>query len=231
MSTKVEHGLYRFGQGYWVRVLTAAFAGLLVVAASMWIAGQINAQANFLPKPTWRITLGALKGEPAPGAAIELVDNRAEPPLKIADAVIDRVASVSTQRAEGELVIRDIVLADKNHAVTDARALSAPGLSASVRNPVGIPVLNPTYLSVGGASLVLILGVVLIFYYVGRKHRSVDFLVAVDEEMKRVHWSTYKTIKDSTVVVVGATFIIAGFLFVADWTFSTVYQLIGLLPK
>lgn len=41
-----------------------------------------------------------------------------------------------------------------------------------------------------------------LYYLVWRKHRSVDFLVATEGEMKKVNWSTRREVAGSTVVVI-----------------------------
>jgi preprotein translocase SecE subunit len=79
-----------------------------------------------------------------------------------------------------------------------------------------IPVFSPTYLQGGVAGAMMLVGLIAIYTYVGRKPSSVDFLIATDEEMRKVNWSTRKTITNSTLVVISATFLIAGFIFVWD---------------
>jgi preprotein translocase SecE subunit len=62
----------------------------------------------------------------------------------------------------------------------------------------------------------MLVGLWTIFRYVGTKPSSVEFLIATDEEMRKVNWSTRKIIIDSTKVVVIATFLIAGLIFIFD---------------
>jgi preprotein translocase subunit SecE len=93
----------------------------------------------------------------------------------------------------------------------------------------GIPVFNMLYLQAGVAGLIVLLGSWLIYWLVGHNPGSVEFLIATDAEMKKVNWSTRKVIFDSTWVVIGATFLIAGVLFAADTLFSQLFRAIGVL--
>src|SRR5688572_15826519 len=69
------------------------------------------------------------------------------------------------------------------------------------------------------AAFLLIVAVfgVLLYYFIGKKPRSVDFLVATEGEMKKVNWSTRKEIMGMTWVVIGLTVVIALILTVLDF--------------
>jgi preprotein translocase SecE subunit len=81
----------------------------------------------------------------------------------------------------------------------------------------GIPIFQRVYLQLGVALVLVLIGSFVTFHYVARKPKSVDFLIATDEEMRKVNWSTRKIILDSTQVVIFATFLIAAYIFVADF--------------
>ncbi len=223
-GTQIEFGLFKYGQGYWVRVLTAVFAGLLVLAGALWAGDQL--QAVRLPTPTWSMTIDS-KAKTAPlavGDAVQLVDIRGDKPQTLGTAVVAQVVS------DTQIVVGSVVLDSKSASVLDAgRMVSAGGLIADVSGARGVPIFDPRYLSLGVGSLIVILGVGLIYWHVGRRPRSVDFLIAVDGEMKRVNWSTRQTIIDSTMVVIGATFLIAAVLFAADWFLQWVYAMSGVV--
>ena len=85
------------------------------------------------------------------------------------------------------------------------------------------------YLQTGVASLIVIVGAIFLFRFVGTKPSSVDFLIATDGEMKKVNWSTKKVIKDSTMVVIGATFLIAGYIFLVDTFFSHLVRFLRII--
>jgi len=79
--------------------------------------------------------------------------------------------------------------------------------------------IPPEY--VGGAAALLIFAVSggLIYFFVGKNPRSVDFLVATEAEMKKVNWSTRREIIGSTQVVLMLAFFIASLAFVCDRVF------------
>jgi preprotein translocase SecE subunit len=85
------------------------------------------------------------------------------------------------------------------------------------------------YLQAGVASLIVLLGGFFLHRFVAARPTTVDFLVATDSEMKKVNWSTRQVIQDTTIVVIGATFLIAGFIFVADIGLRMLMELIGVL--
>ena len=87
------------------------------------------------------------------------------------------------------------------------------------------------YLQAGVAGGIMILGALGIYIFAGFKKSSVEFLIATDGEMKKVNWTTYREVKGSTIVVIVATFLIAGFLFVVDLAFSNFFSWIDVLQK
>ncbi len=80
-----------------------------------------------------------------------------------------------------------------------------------------------------GASLVLLLGGLALYYLIYIKRRSAEFLIATDGEMRKVNWSTRREIIGSTWVVIAISVIIAAILFVVDVGFSTFFRSIGVL--
>ncbi len=94
---------------------------------------------------------------------------------------------------------------------------------------VHIPGIQPVYLAAGGA--VVTLGVFgwLGYYLIGRKPKVVDFMVATEGEMKKVHWSTRREILGSTWVVIAMTFMIACYCFAFDRVFQFFFQWIDVL--
>jgi len=93
----------------------------------------------------------------------------------------------------------------------------------------GVPVIQPVYVQAGVAIVILLIGAGVVYWLVGLRPTSVDFLVSTDGEMKKVNWSTRREVLGSTWVVIGACFLIAAFLFLVDTTFSNVFRLIGVL--
>ena len=69
----------------------------------------------------------------------------------------------------------------------------------------------------------------LLIYFLLNKPKVVDFMIAVEAEMKKVNWPTKKEIIGSTWVVICGTFLIAGLLFVVNLVFGWFFMKIGIL--
>jgi len=237
---QVSRGLYKYGQGYWVRVMTAVMASALVLATAGWVFKSLSA-VN-LPTPTWSLQLEGYRGaQPSAGQVVELL---AAPEAGGGPADVQGSASVVSYEpitpTTGLLRIGSITMAEKVPDPGDAgmvRLLSGPGAppeSASTARVVaatGVPVFQLLYLQAGVASLMLLLGTALVYWYAGRKPGAVDFLIATDGEMKKVNWSTRKEIVGSTWVVIAASVLIAAFLFAADFAFSEVMYQVGVIER
>jgi preprotein translocase SecE subunit len=226
----IQFGLRRYGQGYWVRVMTAVFAGMLVLGGAIWLANL--SQLIELPNSAWTMGLANMTGEFAPGTAVTLTD-AATPPGQIASGVVQtcvvsRWARRGRRRSGRSRSPRGKYLSD---AKAMSWSVSGSTATAGVGSQTGIPIFNPTYLRLGIAIAVIIAGAVLVYWLVGRRTGSVDFLVAVDGEMKKVNWSTKRIIQNSTTVVILASFFIAGALFAIDYLLGSFFQLIGVMPK
>ncbi len=88
---------------------------------------------------------------------------------------------------------------------------------------------DPIYAQAAGAGVtILIIGLV-VYWLVGRKRSSCEFLIATDSEMKKVNWSTRREIVGQTWVVIGVSFIIAMILFVTDLIFAYFSRLAGII--
>lgn len=70
-----------------------------------------------------------------------------------------------------------------------------------------------------------------LFWLIGRKPQSVDFLIATEGEMKKVNWSSRREIMNSTGVVIFTMFVIAIFCFVCDRAFAWSFLQIGVLDN
>jgi hypothetical protein len=66
----MSFAMYKPGQGYWTRVLTAVFAGVLVLAAAAWLYGQ--ALLIPLPDRAWITSYGSAV-DFQPGQQVELL--------------------------------------------------------------------------------------------------------------------------------------------------------------
>lgn len=79
--------------------------------------------------------------------------------------------------------------------------------------------IQPIYIGAAGAILVIAIFGGLLYYLVGVKPGSVDFLIATEGEMKKVNWSTRQQVIGSTWVVIGLTLFLALFVFLFDRVF------------
>lgn len=224
---KIQFGLYRYGQGYWVRVMTAALAGIVLLSAALWAYKMLS--AFDVPTPTWSVRVENAVGTPAPGSSLTLIDDRSDAPKEIGSALVKSYEQIG----KGGSIIIDKVSMKGDALVSEATKVSGAGVSAVVAAPPqGIPIFDKRFLQLGVATAILLVGVYFIYSFVGRRERSVEFLVAVDGEMKKVNWSTRKNVIDSTIVVVVATFLIAFVLALYDVgigkVFSTLFRLIGI---
>lgn len=213
-------GLYKFGRGYWVRVMTAVAMGILFMSGAAWAWQQLSALP--LPNKAWNLSLTSVEGVPAVGNAVTFQKSVEGKNETIGSGVVETVETQGTTKANlrvGQIKMTDVALQPKDaNRVAVAGTGTAETFAGSLTpsSATGIPVFERVYLQ-GAVGLVLVLlGCGLIYHFVGRKHSSVDFLIATDEEMRKVNWSTRKIIIDSTQVVVFATFLIAGYIFVID---------------
>lgn len=230
-------GIYKQGQGYWVRVLTAAALGVAIIAAAAWGWGQAGIVR--LPARQWTLSLSNVQGEIQPGESVVLRYYNVEGDSP--ELLVDMGAAVVTKfdlgkSASGILNIEgfenDIVL----KRASDAERLylgdaSSPSATAIVKGGTPIPVFPILYLQVAVAGGIMLIGAFAIYIFVGAKKNAVEFLIATDGEMKKVNWTSYKEVKGSTIVVIAATFLIAGFLFVVDLAFSNFFSWIDVLQK
>lgn len=87
----------------------------------------------------------------------------------------------------------------------------------------------PIYARGGSAVLICTVFGLLGYWLIGRRARSVDFLVATEGEMKKVNWSTRREVTGSTVIVVLLSFLIAVLCAVFDLVFAWFFTIIDVL--
>ena len=80
-----------------------------------------------------------------------------------------------------------------------------------------------------GASAILLIGGVVLYYLIYIRRRSSEFLIATDGEMRKVNWSTRREIIGSTWVVIAISVIIAAILWATDIVFGLFFTWIGVL--
>ena len=222
-------GIYKFGQGYWVRTLTAISAGTLILACAAWSSNR--ALTIPIPVSGYSLTIERVTGNSTAGSNVDLYKGD----TKIGTAAVE-VINIQTNKQGASKASTRL----KNFAMTEGSAqteadrvrvgdLAAPTFAGTVvaRDPIYL--FPRVYLQIGIAALIVLVGAGVGYRLIGVNHKSVDFLVATDSEMKKVNWSTRKIIIDSTMVVIGATFLIAGFIFISDIGLSSLMRFISVL--
>lgn len=87
---------------------------------------------------------------------------------------------------------------------------------------------NMLYAQAGfAAAVILITGGLL--WYILNKPRCADFMIATENEMKKVNWPSKKAIVGLTWVVIAGTLLIALLLFIFDLGFAAFFREIGIL--
>ncbi|MFI4861203.1 MAG: preprotein translocase subunit SecE [Phycisphaerales bacterium JB063] len=120
------------------------------------------------------------------------------------------------------------------------RVLTAVGVATIVLAGIGwfvrriMPTLgwisrdNLLYAQAGFAAVVLLITGVLL-WFVLNKPRFADFMIATENEMKKVNWPSKKATVGLTWVVIAGTLLLAGLLFLFDILFAGFFSQIGIL--
>jgi preprotein translocase SecE subunit len=238
----MSFGIYKQGQGYWVRVMTAAFVGVLIISAAAW--GWSQAGIIRIPAKAWTLAIFSVDGEVSVGDSVELYyfdpeSPTPEIPESIGTAIVaeysasnNSTATIVVDTFENDLV-RDLTNDAVEIRSVDSRSGTQddPKLTAQIRSRAPTPVFPVEYLQSGVAGGIMLLGAIGLYIFIGSKKQTVEFLIATDAEMKKVNWTTYKEVKGSTIVVIVATFLIAGFLFGVDRIFAEIFLAVGVLEK
>jgi preprotein translocase subunit SecE len=89
--------------------------------------------------------------------------------------------------------------------------------------------LEPVYTQ--GVAFVIIAALFGLVGYnlIGRKPKSVEFLIAVEGEMKKVNWSSRREIMGSTYIVISFTVFVAILAFIWDSIFQWIFMQAGVL--
>jgi preprotein translocase SecE subunit len=227
-------GLYKPGQGYWMRVVTASMLGILTLATATWVAGEARQVADSMPKTSYvaRLESSTTTGVPAAGQHVELLGK--------ADRDRNRAVVGTADIAEYNAQDKTVILTNSHMTAAEddpgqaemirtPQGASGQAFSAGVEHPRGVSSIEPLYIQGGAAIIVILIGALLALWLTGINPRSVEFLIATDMEMKKVNWSTRRDVVGSTWVVIGAAFLISALLFVFDLGLQKFFHLIGVL--
>jgi preprotein translocase SecE subunit len=75
----------------------------------------------------------------------------------------------------------------------------------------------------------ILLGAYLVYWLVGKRPSSVDFMIATEGEMKKVNWSTRKEVLGATKVVIFTVLALGFLLSLVDLLFILFFSWIGVL--
>jgi preprotein translocase SecE subunit len=228
----MSFGIYKPGQGYWVRTMSAVFLGVLFLVGAAWAWDQAGAAP--VPARAYDFTVSIVDGQPQGEAIVLLERMGAGQSFEVIGTATSESYNASTDRT-GKLVVKDLSYqVDGMNYTNISRVRSEdPGMAftATVQRRTAIPLIPRLYLQAGVAGFVILLGAVAVFWFTGSNKKMVDFLVATDGEMKKVNWSTKKEIIGSTQVVIVAAVLISLILFLIDIGFSNFFRMIGVLES
>jgi len=221
-------GIYKFGQGYWVRVLTAILAGTLILMGGVWTWSRLAAVS--IPVTGYSLALTQVTGSANSGGSVDLYKGQE----KIGTAQLESFNLLEDKKSAAAKVtsldlVKGRIAADVDHLRTGE--LAAPTFVATVATRDARYLFPRLYLQGGVSIAFLVIGCFFLYRFVASSPTTVDFLVATDSEMKKVNWSTRKHIQDSTAVVIGATFLIAALIFASDFGVSKLMEIIGVLQR
>lgn len=224
-------GIYKPGQGYWTRVLTATAIGIFTLATAAWAYKQMAVVADKLPRNVWVMSVQNPTG--------------AVPPAGTQVTLLGEAAPGSSGPGEtiGTAVLQGFDASSQEIRIDEFKAVkvnSDPSFSGVIQNDAfrvevrprshrGLPSIAPELLSGAAAAVIILIGFVVAYYFCAVKARSVEFLISTDMEMKKVNWSTRKDIIASTWVVIFAAVLLAATLFVVDLGFQQFFKAIGVL--
>ncbi len=220
-------GLYKPGQGYWTRVLSAVGMGVIALAGAMWAWNQLEALP--VAKKAWVMDVAAPVGKAAPEQEVVLYSD-ADAQTRLG------VGVVSEASPDGKRVtVRALRLEPKADVVAARRieASAASGgpdaFSASISRRQGVDAFNRIYVQAGVAGTIIVLATALIYWLTALRPGSNEFFIAVDAEMRKVNWSTRREVLGSTWVVIVVCGGITCLLFVIDIAFGAFFKWAGVL--
>lgn len=77
-----------------------------------------------------------------------------------------------------------------------------------------------------GAVVFVLLSVIAIFIAIVKSKRSVDFIIETESEMEKVSWPSAADTRSSTTVVLITILILSVFLFIVDYVFAALMNLL-----
>ncbi|MBK7406552.1 MAG: preprotein translocase subunit SecE [Phycisphaerales bacterium] len=223
-------GIYKAGQGYWVRVLTAVGAGLLALATAAWMWGETGALN--LPNSAWDVSLTNASGALTPGQTAKIFQRSEDEKAEEIELGTMEVGTYAASQFGAQTRLVKPALGD-GKVPSDMDLVRADNFTADVGQAAvrPIPIVDPLYVQGALAGVVMLGGALVIFWLVGTKPSTCEFLIQTDGEMKKVNWSTRREVLGSTWVVIGASVMIAAILYVVDLAFQWFFVSIDVLQR
>ncbi len=232
----MSFGIYKPGQGYWVRMLSAVGFGLLVLAGVAWLWSELDtigrkgtSQRGSTELVTRLAAWGKANQHEIAGlqnlreAQLITTDNNRS--IRLIDSLGRSYALDAVQfDAANVLVDTGLPPLDRGAALRlrDVERVSVVGDNV---NFAGIPTFahrNRLYIQSGTAAGVILLFGGVIFWALN-KPKVVEFMIATEAEMRKVNWPTKREVIGSTWVVICGTFLMAFILLAVDMAFSELF--------
>jgi preprotein translocase SecE subunit len=215
-------------------MMTTVALGVLFLGTAAWAWKSLEAIRP--PTPTWDVAVESMTAGTAltvkVGDRATLVDGRGSPPEQVGVATVTAVEPREVGRAV--VTIGEIELSTradgKSAEILTATLLNVSGAAPmQIEQAVGVPAFQIVFVQAAVATVIVLVGGFLTYFYVGRHQNAVEFLIATDGEMRKVNWSTKKIVLDSTYVVIAAAILIAGFIFAWDIVISNLFRFIDVM--
>lgn len=235
--------IYKPGQGYWTRVLTAIGAGALVLASVAWLWSELDGvDVSVNRTHVLEFRNGGDFGDDLESRLTELgieLQNSGSSPKPSTNAIVDVVAIKSAAK-NAMLVRKDQIthVAYEENGQTSSFLIgnlaslinALGGLKSKQPFTMGIKRPHNIVLYIQAGTAVLILGVfALLLWITLNKPKMVDFMIATEAEMKKVNWPSRQEIIGSTIVVVCGTFLLVVILFTVNIVFGFIFKSIHIL--
>lgn len=232
----MDYSIYKPGQGYWTRVLSAVGAGVLLLATIVWFWQEADAIGE--PPRSVTVELARVDGllsawgksnAHAVGGISQLIEISPTPSgsYKLTDF----------DHRTFELTAAQLREAMNYGAVGSRRELPVPALPTAVTRSSQSLVFalpgtwahaNLLYIKAGVASFVLLAGGIGLFWLFNRP-ATVDFMIATEAEMRKVNWPARREVIGATWIVICGTVLMAVMLYVVDLLFLTAFTETGVL--
>lgn len=237
--------IYKPGQGFWTRILTAAGVAALVVTGVFWIWAElavIGTGPATASKPRSElaqrlVSWGVANQHPiAALSAIRDVQTKIAPNESATFILLDNQNANYTISAQQLQTAWDFRLPSES-AITRRieNTLPRPPHKLTLDGTTVLADLPPTFAYTNRLYIQLIVSVCILAFFTVltwwllNKPRIVDFMIATEAEMKKVNWPTRRETVGSTIVVVSGTFMMAVGLWVVDLIFSELFININIL--